>query len=280
MAEHVLVSADGYQLPLDGSEGVLLVWGADGRYAPPIVHVDDPAVGRDGTVLREVRFGPRDVLLPLLVDGDPLAVLRDLMTRFSPRRGDARLRHSGGGQTRELVGRIADVAAPDQLGPAGRSHVSAVVTFRAHDPFWRDPSSVQVSFALDPEPFFPVPPLALRLAELSTAAVVDQDGDTDAWPVWQLRGPSSGGPIVLARDSAAVLELDRELAVGEVVTIDTRPGRKTVVSSVAGSVYGDLTADSQLWPLLPGSQTVTVDIPSPSEETLALMSYRRRWFSP
>lgn len=279
MGRHVLIDPSGGQLPLDGSAGVREMWGADGRYAPPIEHLADPAVGRDGAVLRDIRFGSRDVTLPLLIDGDKNEVVRSMMSQFSPRRGDSRLRYEADGGTRELVGRLAGVMAPDERGLSSPGHLSAILTFRAHDPFWRDPQNIQVGFSLDLPNFFPVPPLELTLDQLSTDAVIDNGGDVEAWPVWQIAGPTPG-PVVLTHEEGAVLELERELVAGEVVTVDTRPGHKTVVSTVDGSVYGDLTSDSEMWPLQPGSQTVLVDIPSPGEDAQVILTFRRRWFTP
>lgn len=85
-------------------------------------------------------------------------------------------------------------------------------------------------------------------------AVVNR-GDLVAWPIITIRGPVAQPALTLV-GAGKSLRLDTTLAYDQSVTVDTRPGHRTVLrsdgASLAGSVRGAALAD--FW--LPPGQTV------------------------
>ena len=283
MKRVALVDADGAEFPFDGSDGVWLGRGWEQIVAPPFEVDTDPAVGRQGNVLRRVRVVERDVELPVLVAARTREQLRDrlrtLTRAANPRRGDARLRvtHDDGSEV-DLVGRVAEVVASG--GDGNESHQPATLVFRAFDPYWRGDEVVREYQVSAPDFFTEGDGFPLQLAGATIIVTVSEDniGDADAWPVWTIRGP--GTPRIERPDDGAVIEFDDlTLAEGETLTIDTEPGVKTVELD-GESVYDQLTLESSLFALSPGVNTLDVDLDDGTDESLVRLRYRPRSIAP
>ena len=282
MTRHIIIDPGGAEHPLDGSDGVTLLRDVSGREAPPYELDSDPAVGRQGGVLRRVRVAERDVTLPVLIEsgtGTFRDRVRELMTATNPRRGDSRLRvEYDDGDTFDLVGRVAEVVATGSDRYPG--HQRATLVWRAFDPYWRG-SEVVRGYTVDAPDFFTVPDgFPLQLASATISAVVSEDnaGDADAWPVWTIRGP--GVPRLENVTTDRVLEFDDlTLAVGDELTVDTTPGVKTVEVN-GDNVYDQLTLESSLFGLAPGVNMLNVDLEDGTEQSLVRLRYRPRTLAP
>jgi hypothetical protein len=262
------------------------LWGVLGRGMPKFDFVEYELPSTDGADLREVLVQPREVTVPLYVEGDNgpnlVELLRSLAARLNPLRGDGILRTvRADGSTRELVCRYAGgLELAETQTESGTRWQRAVLVFRASsDPLWRDVVDVSeyVTTTLEGS-FFPIPPVVLLASAVYAEAVVDNTGDGTAWPVWTIAGPGSG--ITLENlETGETFTLNVTLAAGEFVVIDTRPGSKSVVDGATGeNLYGSVTAHD-LWGLIPGAQTVRVAIGETTEETSVLLTYRRRYLT-
>lgn len=285
----VFEDPDGVETDLTDHVDFFTLWGVLGRGMPKFDFVEVEIPTSDGVDLRETMARPREVSVPLYVEGDDgpdlTDLLRTLAFRLNPFRGDGLLRTTRAGDEanpRELVCRYAGgLELVESPGMAGTRHQRAVIVFRAAtDPMWRDADDVveYLDSTGDVGSFFPIPPVVLLSSSVYAETVVDNTGDAVAWPVWTVVGPGSGITIENVT-TGAVFTMDIELEEGEYVVIDTRPGSKSVVHGVTGeNLYGSVTAHD-LWGLEPGEQTVRAAISDTTDDTSVLLRYRRRYLT-
>jgi phage-related protein len=271
------VDSAGLTHSLDVSEG------AGGRYMPPVSFVEDEVPGQDGSRLRLVKLGPREVGLPLWFRTDDEVTLRDelrsWLSRFNPAKGDGRLLDTApDGSQRELICRYAGGMELDESAQvAGLNWQKAVVVFRAFDPFWQDTVDTAHSFATTaPVNFFPFFPLRLSAGAVLSGASIFNGGDVEAWPTWVINGPATS--IVLTNDTTGdVIDLDVSLTAGQSLTIDTRPGIKTVKKNDGTNLYPGLSLASRLWSLPPGTVAVSIQVGGATSTSTVTLRYRCRY---
>jgi hypothetical protein len=278
------IDPDGDSISLSDDPYIKIARGASGRFMPPIQLTSDVVPFQDGQRLRNVRRDLRNIFYPLLITGasesDLRTRLRSLLRRFDPVRGDGTLQVSSNGETREITCRYAEGLEVTEEQPASALWKLAPVVFRAFDPFWQDAedSSLEFSGLAPSGTFFPFFPLTLGSDTLSGGATVDNSGDVDAWPVWTIQGP--GGPLTLTNETTGkALTLDTVLTGVQSVTIDTRPGEKTITRDDGTNLYPDLHTGSSLWPLVPGENTVDLSMTGATSATTVSLSFRRRFLS-
>jgi len=102
-----------------------------------------------------------------------------------------------------------------------------------------------------------VSPLTSTPSNSSPGAIV-VGGDLPVWPVISITGPITN-PVV-AVSGLYTLALQMTIIQGATVTIDTRPGRRSVTNRSGASFRGRLTRDSRLdrAALSPGAYTVSL----------------------
>ncbi len=262
-------------------------WGLQGRFMPPVEFVEDDVPNQDGNQLREVRVRPREVALPLDVQGADAAdlriQLRSLLRMFNPKRGNGRLRvTSPDGTVRELTCRYRQGLELQEAFEAGLGTQRSVVVFRANDPYWYDTAPTSVTYRTAPaSPFLGDPFLPLRLSSdtILGEQTVTNDGDVLAWPVWTVHGPATSVRLTNVT-TGLVIDLPVALTATQSVVIDTRPFRKTVRRDDGTNLYGSLTDASALWPLPEGASTVRAELPGATSATYVTLVYARRWLSP
>lgn len=262
--------------------------GVTGRLAPPADWVEEDVPEAAGSRLRSVRHTAREVAFAhwLFADTetDLRVQLREFVARLNPLAGDGTLRSTTvAGDSRDLVCRYAggfegSVEGGDD-GTALEQRV--VLVFRAaEEPYWLDAADNVVTYRLgaDPVAFFPFFPLRISSSEVFAETAVNNDGDVEAWPVWLVTGPASSLTLTNVT-TGEELALSTTLAAGEEVTIDTRPGRKTVTRGADTNLFGDLTSRS-LWPLAAGLNLIEVEMPGATADSSLRLTYRRRYLMP
>lgn len=285
MDQLTFIDPAGVQTPLTAVPGALAV-GAQGLFMPPVTVIEDELAEQDGARARAVRAMPRDITVPLYMEqGDAAtlrAAIRTLLRAVNPKRGDGRLRAlAPDGQVREVTCRYTSGLELTQApGQSGADWQGAAVVFRAHDPYWYDVDPTEETFVLgDSVSFFPFFPLLLSADTVLGARTVSNDGDVPAFPIWTVHGPATAVTLTNVTDGLS-LTLDYALDADQVVTIDTRPGFKTVRLDDGSNLYGDLDTGSALWALPDGLTEITVELPGATEESYVALTYRRRWLSP
>jgi hypothetical protein len=252
-----------------------------GRHMPPIDFASDPVPLGAGSRLRSVRHSERrfDVVTAWRIGSasDVRTDLRAWTRRLDPTRGEGILRCATvAGDTREIACRyIGGIDTFDEIDP--RWNV-ATLEFVATDPYWRDAADTTASFTTGQglPKFLPGPPFTLSNSGTWAVPAIDNVGDVEAWPVWVVTGPASS----VTFDNLATgqsFTLDYVLADGQTVTIDTRPGAKTVRSSDGVNRYANLSASSVLFSLARGTNNLEVTIEGAAESSAVSLAYRLRY---
>jgi phage-related protein len=261
-------------------------WDVSGRFAPPNQFDADEVPDQPGARLRAVRHKARELVVPVWMDAESETALRTAVRRLvavmDPIRGEGKIRVTGpGGDQRELNCRYrAGLELAERLGMTSAPLMQrAPLVFWAADPYWYPVSDEVAEYTIGAATtsWFPFPPLRLGTSELFTDATVVNVGDVEAWPVWQITGP--GSAIVLRNaTTGALLELSTTL-VGETVTIDTRPGAKSVLLSDGTNLFGSLSDSSSLWNFARGANQIRVEMAGATTDSRLRLSWKPRYLT-
>lgn len=267
-------------------------WNAKGRFMPPPVFQEDIVPGQPGSVFRNVVHGPRDFTIRVITTGadEPAlrTAMRALVSSMDPARGEGTLRVTSPlGDVREIGCRYKSGLELDETPDTGGTQSQlADITLHAFDPYWRESADSSKTFDIGAGPvFFPIFPIELTSSQIVASATIVNDGDVAAWPVWTIQGP---GSVITLRNTTTgrviVLE-STTLGAGESITIDTRPTNssptgKTITKSDDTNLFPDLTPTSALWELVPGNNSVQLEMAGAIVGASSLtMSWRRRWLA-
>lgn len=271
------VDAAGEAHSLDDGITTTVQPGTTGRWMPPFDLLIDEMPG--ASVLRQVRAAPRDIEVPLIIEASDLTtLLRGWSGWLNPALGDGKLRSVDGGVEREIICRYAAGWELTEDHHASRTQ-KAVVIFRAVDPWWYSAAAEVSVFTVGSlATFFPLFPLRLSSSDVFATSPVNNPGDGRAWPIWTVTGP--GDRLALRNlSSGRAIMLNRTISAGEVITIDTRPGRKTITDGVGSNLYGALSTDSELWPVERGTNDVRIELDNSTVGSSLTMSVHWRWLS-
>jgi len=257
----------------------LSAWGAGyfvtadigGHLAPEYGFVTQAFAGVDGEQLQAVTAAGRSTTLGLdlvAADGADLRVkVRALAHALRPRAGIGKLTAVGDdGSARTLP---AFYRKGLEGGVYRAYRYRTVLEFWSPSPWWRgEPITEPWSLAASSS-FFPILPLVLSSTTITGDRTIDlSDTDSPTYPVWTVTGPGSqltlqntwagvdeyGAPQTMSAD----VVLNAAIGDGQTVTIDTRPGRQSIVRVADGvSLFGSLASDPALWPLVDGVNTVS-----------------------
>lgn len=283
MADRIAwISADGTEYSI--TDNHLIMAGSDGRFMPPIDFVEEDVPFQHGSRLREVLVKPREVDLPIYVDGtsevDLRSQLRYLLRILNPLKGDGKLRVTGpdGGQ-RELTCRYkGGMEISEKLDSKIGNLQAVVLVLRAFDPFWYDSSTnVQTFETGQPATFFPMFPMRLSDSTVFADITVDNTGDVEAWPEWIITGP--GDHIILRNLSTGeILNLNATIGEGETITIDTM--KKTIKKNDGTNIFSLQTSSSSIWALQEGSNNVRIEVSNATDKSSVQLSYKNRYWGP
>ena len=276
----VSFSRDGrvVELGRSGESPALHLHGSTGLGLAPVSIKSSERLSGDGSIVRGVRYGARDVYVPLLLSGTELSVTearRDLTRLLAPHLGpvDVRIEDPVTGTDRMIRGYLRDGMEGDFGTDFGRSWHRLGLTFECPDPWWLGPEQI-VELRVNPGskpfisqsvPFFPV-----MLAQSSVIGEFDVEilGAGPVFPSWEVIGP--GEDLVIARGSDRI-EISVAFPAGSPVLIDTASGR------ITPDRWADLSLRSRLFQLEPGSQSLTVTMVGASTDTVVRLTYRERF---
>lgn len=287
MAEtHIWIEPDGTMHTLGAKPGVGVRFGIAGRGMPP-VHLQEHAVpGQPGIIITGARFGAREIDLPIRIQAtDEIDLdnrIRDLMDWFDPTKGDGRYRViKADGTQREIVCRLSGGGTLEEGEDRAVFYQRELLVLKASDPYWQSVNESSELFNLDntTATFFPIFPIRLTSETIFADATITNNGDAEAWPVWDIWGPGEN-PTITNLNTGKRIALSREpviLGAGETITIDTRPGQKTVVGNDGENLFPMLTLDSSLWAFPKGSTAVRVEMSGATQSSQVMARYRERW---
>jgi phage-related protein len=270
-------------------------WDATGRFMPTVAHEEDGIPGEPGAIHRASRHAIREFTIKHLVTAADEPSLRQavraLVKAMNPARDDDP--SAGPGAIRvtapdSVVREIpcyysAGLEMQEQEEMSGPQMQAAAITFRSYEPYWRDVSdTVAGPFTVGVTPtFFPIFPVRLTSSQIAVDTTVDNDGDVNCWPVWTITGT---GAVITLRNlttGLATVFTTTALGLGESITIDTRPTQKSVTKQDGTNLFWDLDISSELWPLIPGSNEIRLEMASVTSGVSALQgNYRQRYLTP
>lgn len=266
-----------------------VAWDVAGRFSPATRFEADGVPDQDGARLRNVLFATREFVLPIWVKGTSAANLRTnirtLVTAMNPKRGDGRIRITSPlGDQREIVCRAASgFDGSEKLGDTSGALAQCFpVLFKAFAPYWQDVADIVAgpwTVGSSPGSFFPFFPIRLSSSEVFAQTTIDNTGDDDAWPVWTISGPGDNFKLRNLTTGKALDIGAYFIVAGEVITIDTQPTgptRRTITSNINGNLYTRLTVSSAMWPLIPGSNQVSIEMGTASAGVTSVQMARRQ----
>ena len=117
----------------------------------------------------------------------------------------------------------------------------------------------------------------LGASDVFAQATITNNGDVDAWPVVTVEGP--GTDLEVENLTTGLRwHLTGDVAAGSTLTVDTRPGHKSARLDGV-NVFGRLSDDSVLWPLVPGPNRVSIGFAGGTAVSSVVFAWRNRWLS-
>ncbi|AND39550.1 phage distal tail protein [Cytobacillus oceanisediminis] len=257
--------------------------GVNGRFMPPVSIVEDEVPFHVGTRKRNVKIGPRDVDIPLLIHAQSEIELRNIVRNtlkmINPFKEGKLKSVAEDGSQRELNCQYAGgMEGSENRDNKGFWWQKAILVFHAFDPFWYDTATQVKTFTSgEPVPFFPLFPLRLNSSNVFADTTIDNQGDVDTFPEWIIKGP--GENIVLRNlTSGESMILNVSLGIGESITINTKPFHKSVTKNNGTNLFYTLSDESSLWALQEGKNAIRLELSGATEESSIQLSYRNRYW--
>jgi phage-related protein len=274
--------------PDDGITELDCEWDATGRFAPNPVFEADGVPGQSGQRLRFVRHDVHEFAMKFwLTDVSEEALrtqLRSSIFKMDPTRGIGRLRViAPGGDSREIFCRVSSgLGISEVLGEDSAFYAQRIsATFIAHDPYWYAVGDTAIVYTGDVAvaTFFPFFPLRLSAsAVFANDNSINNPGDLEAWPVWTIAGPASN--IVLSNlTTSESITLNTAIVSGSTISIDTRPGAKTVLADDGTSLFPLMTPTSSLFSLARGDNHIQIAMDSTTSTSSVRLAFRPRYLA-
>jgi hypothetical protein len=272
-------NGQGEEIPLTGIENgawptIVLQPGVSGLDLPPFeLHTDD-SPNLDGSMYRGTRASARQILLPMFVYGIDRKTLRQfkrkLANTLNPKGGYCLLTFiEQDGVPRRLQCYYAGgMEGNESADAAGFKWITYGIQLVAADPWFYGDLEVAANWSFGSSqqflknPFFPVK-LGAGTAATDTLRITNP-GDIEAWPVWTLTGPLKSfeltGPDGTKFGIPAQAGGADALQTGRTLTIDTRPGYKTVLDDRGVNYFPLMNPGPSLWSLPAGTSTVNTTL--------------------
>ncbi|WP_406153569.1 phage tail family protein [Streptomyces anulatus] len=301
--EHTFVSitgsnGEGEEIPLTGFSGkdwpsFFMQAGATGLDMPPFELHSDDSPNLDGGMYRGTRATQREVLLPIFIWGVDRKTLKDqkrkLLASLNPKNGYCVLKFmESDGQPKYLYAYYkAGLEGNESEDSAGFRWLKIGIQMTAFDPwFYSDRLQVAEWDFGQGDAFFGASFLPLNLSQGFPSEVtlpVVNPGDIEAWPVWEITGPVQSFNFTGPDKKSFAIDLQSGggdvVPTGRTLTIDTRPGYKTLKDDQGANYYPLLAANPQLWSVPAGKSTVSIKLVSGSGVAHVRMTLTPRYES-
>ncbi|MFJ8930594.1 phage tail domain-containing protein [Streptomyces sp. NPDC102364] len=294
-------SGQGEEIPLTVLNGgswpaAILQPGATGLDMPPFALFSDDSPNLDGSIYRNARAAAREIMLPVYLHGIDRQTVNALKRKFfqalNPKRGYTVLKFTeGSGRTRTISAYYKGGMEGAEGDSAGFTWAKYGLTFTAMDP-WFYQSAWQTSkwafgagepFLSTTRKFFPVQLSDGVLGDAGESLVISNAGDIEAWPVWKLSGPIKSFSLVGPDGSSITASPPADgsdlVATGRVLTIDTRPGIKTVKDDRGTNYWAKLDTNPEFWSVEPGDTTASISVVTGSAKASVVLTFQPRYAS-
>jgi hypothetical protein len=260
-------------LSADGSPNLFVSGYPTGLGAPPVSLADEKLPWASGAVVRHLGIRPARMQLPLSIIADSSLALTQTLDEvqgwFST--GDEQRRTPGylrvvredGSVRQRLCYYVGGLEGDFRLG--FDNWTTCVIELYAPDGYPTDGEDVFRTWTT---------------ADLPNVAVMN-NGQLDAYPVWQITGPAQG--IVVSNiTSNKVWGWGGTVAAGQTLLVDTRPASQRftypVTTGAGVSQFLYMTTTSELWWFVPGANAINFNIvANATSETEIQLQYRQRY---
>jgi hypothetical protein len=276
-----------YVSPWGGSVQFLIRAGVLGRLMPPVAIFEDPSPGGPGGRYYASRHLTRPLEVPVVAP--PYFAgreeLREWARVLDPRRGPGQLvverGQFAGRWLRCIYEAGLDVVREDGTSP----QLLGTLLFRAMEPYWQDGETMrlQVSLLGQVEEWFPIFPLVLGRSTAQGQFDAWNLGDVECWPVFTIRGPGSDIRLTNRTTGRLIASTSLQLSAAQFLQIDTRVGHKTALlyeGATIIDVFGQLTDDTEFWPLVEGLNDIHLDLGLATAQTEILAEYTQQYLAP
>lgn len=271
--------------------------GATGLDMPPYLLFSDDSPNLDGSIFRSARASAREIMLPVFmygVDRQHINQLkRKLFQALNPSRGFCYLRFTeGSNQTRQIACYYkGGMEGAEGTDVAGFTWAKYGLQFTAMDPwFYQDrPTSTRWNFGIGETflsttvSFLPIKVSRGVMGGDGAGLVLSNPGDIEAWPIWELEGPIKSFALESPTGETirATVQSDGTDAVpaGRVLTIDTRPGKKTVKDDQGTNYWAKLATNPQFWGIQPGETLANINVVTGSGNASVTLTFLPRYAS-
>jgi phage-related protein len=276
------IEPNGTEHNLSGQSNIDVLIGPQNRFMPPINLVEQEVPFQTGSRLRQVNIKAREVDLPLEISGlstsDLRTTLRNIMNWFNPLKGDGVLKVIAEDGIQRLLN--CRYSGGLDIQETGQTWQRVILVLKAFDPFWYDSSTIVQTFTTgQPATFFPFFPLRLSSSTVFADTSIVNNSDVEAWPEWILQGP---GDTIFLRNltTGELTNLNTSLGVGEIITINTKPGKKTVKKGDGTNLFFTLSDDSSIWSLQQGTNNIRIEMSNATSQSSVQLSYQNRYWGP
>jgi len=272
--------------------GIVVQPGLRGFDAPSFQYSYTETPGLDGAHLNKVRIPSREIFIPVYIQGsdrgDFLTKKRNFLKAINPvgSFNAGRLYViEGDSSTRTIDLYYQDGAEGDYGVAAGGFHWQKYgLRFLAMDPYFYGSTTETRTFRGDSgdlTPFFSSPFFGLHLNKtlsFNGSVTLDIVGDVDTWPIWKITGPVESATFT-NHSVNQEFTFTYSLLAGDSITIDTRPGIKTVTHSDGDNLWSALDPNPQFWPVAPYANEIEIGVTGSTSATEISIEYTPRYLS-
>lgn len=223
----------------NGTDGTVMMPGVRGMNMPPVNHYLSASAGNDGARWRGHTVEPREVFWPLQVYSDQGSLPwldrdRAFWKTLRPDRPGVWTVTRPDGQKRSLTLRFQDDGTQSfDIDPSLSGWTNYGITLVAEQPYWAGETETGSWVSGTSVQFFPN--LTISPGGTLATARLRNPGDVDAWPIWQVYGPTTSVTVGV---NGRNITVPFTLLSGELLIINTDP---RVQTAMLGAV--DRTAD-------------------------------------
>lgn len=278
----IWVDANGAEHNLTNQEDISIAIGPSGRYMPGIEYFEEESPFQSGSRVRQVKVKAREMDFPVEINGqtqmDIRKKLRELTRIFNPLKGEGTIKSiSPDGSQREIKCRYIGGL---EINESGQIWEKFVLVLKAFDPYWYDTATNVQTFSTGQlATFFPFFPLRLTASTVFADVSIDNSGDVETWPEWIITGPGEN-LVIRNLTTNEILSLTLKLGEGEILIIDTKPGKKSIRKNDGTNLFGTQSDDSSLWALQEGMNNIRIEMANATVNSSVQLSYRPRYWGP
>jgi len=272
------LAAGGKTVDLLGQTGVKIST-INGMGVPAMEHRNVETPLRDGASYIDSRMRTRSIRLGARVYGHSAATFqtarRALLSKLNPRLGQGILMYAPDAQCYEVDAVVDEFSLSDHQANVPRLQTPNIA-FKCFDPAIRV-SALNETLQTVPAGGWSIPwSIPWSITQSAVTFNFTNDGDVDAWPRFSLTAAvASTGPYFTNNTTGKTFALTGggvlSMAAADVLLVDMLNRTATIAGANKYSYRSDA---SQMWPLVPGVNSVTIGVATGSAEAL-MRSFRQ-----